>query len=182
MLDRDIIIQYHQQDIGYLGPLPSLKEYEGVLMSVSTAELKRHPLKYRPSRHKEDEPAVYHGILSSVSISEQKAKSTKLKDTKVKDTVEARVLILYSTNKAKLDADKRTTLLNRYLERLGAIQKRLNVRRYKKKAYTLERSLQIGKAQRKYTSIQKLVDMQLTENTDPHKTSTTTQMPPLRCC
>ncbi len=159
MLDRDIIIQSHQQDIGYLGPLPSLKEYEGVLMSVSTAELKRHPLKYRPSRHKKDEPAVYHGILSSVSISEQKAKSTKVKDTKVKDTVEARVLILYSTNKAKLDADKRTTLLNRYLERLGAIQKRLNVRRYKKKAYTLD---QIGKAQRKYTSIQKLVDMQLT--------------------
>jgi transposase len=26
MLDRDVIIQYHQQDIGYLGPLPTLKE------------------------------------------------------------------------------------------------------------------------------------------------------------
>ena len=33
------------------------------------------------------------------------------------------------------------------------------MRRYKKKAYALD---QIGKAQRKYTSIQKLVDMQLT--------------------
>ena len=43
--------------------------------------------------------------------------------------------------------------------RLGAIQKRLNVRRYKKKAYTAE---QIDKAQRKYTSVQKLVDIQLT--------------------
>jgi len=77
----------------------------------------------------------------------------------VKGTVEAQTLILYSVNKARLDADKRTTLLNRYLERLGAIQKRLNVRRYKKKAYTTD---QIGKAQRKYTSVQKLVDMQLT--------------------
>jgi transposase len=149
MLDRDVIIQYHQQDIGYLGPLPSLKEYDGVLMSVSTAELKRHPLKYRPSRQKADEPAIYHGILSSVSVSGQKVKST----------VEARVLILYSINKARLDADKVTTLLNRYLERLCAIQKRLNVRRYKKKAYALD---QMGKAQRKYTSVQKLVDMQLT--------------------
>jgi transposase len=157
MLDRDVILQYHQHDIGYLGPLPSLKEYDSVLMSVSTAELKQHPLKYRPSRQnvgpltagrqKADEPAVYHGVLSSVSVSGQKS------------TVEARVLILYSINKAKLDADKRTTLLNRYLERLGAIQKRLNVRRYKKKAYALD---QIGKAQRKYTSVQKLVDMQLT--------------------
>jgi len=154
MLDRDVIVQYHQQDIGYLGPLPSLKEYDGVLMSVSTAELKRHPLKYRPSRQKEDEPAVYHGVLSSVSISEQKVKSTK-----VKDTVEARVLILYSTNKARLDADKRSTLLNRYLERLGAIQKRLNMRKYKKKAYTTE---QIGKAQQKYASVRKMVDIQLT--------------------
>ena len=149
MLDRDVIVQYHQQDIGYLGPLPSLKEYEDVLMSISTAELKRHPLKYRPSRQKADEPAIYHGVLSSVSISGQKVKST----------AEARALILYSVNKAKLDADKRTTLLDRYLERLGAIQKRLNVRRYKKKAYTKD---QIGKAQRKYTSVQKLVDMQLT--------------------
>ncbi len=149
MLDRDVIVQYHQQDIGYLGPLPSLKEYDGVLMSVSTAELKQHPLKYRPKSQKEDEPAVYHGVLSRVSISGQKVKSK----------VEARALILYSVNKARLDADKRTTLLNRYLERLGAIQKRLNVRRYKKKAYTTD---QIGKAQRKYKSVQKLVDMQLT--------------------
>ncbi len=164
MLDRDVIVQYHQQDIGYLGPLPSLKEYEDVLMSVSTAELKRHPLKYRTSRQKADEPAVYHGVLSNVNISGQKAKSTKAKSTKAKSTkakskVEARVLILYSINKAKLDVDKRTTLLNRYLERLGAIQKRLNVRRYKKKVYTLD---QIGKAQGKHTSVQKLVDMQLT--------------------
>ena len=149
MLDRDVIIQYHQQDIGYLGPLPSLKEYEDVLMSVPTAELKQHPLKYRPSRQKADEPAIYHGISSRVSISGKK----------VKGAVEAQTLILYSVNKAKLDAGKRTTLLNRYLERLGAIQKRLNVRRYKKKTYTTE---QIGKAQRKYTSVQKLVDIQLT--------------------
>ena len=47
---------------------------------------------------------IYHGVLSNVSISGQK----------VKGTVEARVLILHSVNKARLDADKRTTLLNRY--------------------------------------------------------------------
>lgn len=28
MLDRDVIIQYHQQGIGYLGPLPTNKDYE----------------------------------------------------------------------------------------------------------------------------------------------------------
>ena len=76
-----------------------------MLMSVSTAELKEHPLKYRPSRQKADEPSIYHGVLSSVSVSGKK----------VKGTVEAQALILYSANKAKLDSDKRTTLLNRYL-------------------------------------------------------------------
>ncbi len=149
MLDADVIIQYHQQDIGYLGPLPTLKEYEDVLMSVSTAELQEHPLKYRPKSQKEGEPPIYYGVLRTVSISSKK----------VEGTVEARVLILYSTNKAKLDEGKRNTLVNRFLARLETIGKHLNMRKYKKKAYTLE---QIGKAQRKYGFVRSLVDIQLT--------------------
>jgi transposase len=149
MLDRDVIIQYHQQDIGYLGPLPTLKEYDDVLMSVSTAELQQHPLEYHPKNQKEGEPPVYYGVLRRVSISGKK----------VEGTVEAQALILYSTNKAKLDEGKRNTLLNRYLSRLEAIGKHLNVRKYKKKAYTLS---QIGKAQSKYASVRSLVDIQLT--------------------
>jgi transposase len=149
MLDRDVIIQYHQQDIGYLGPLPTLKEHDDVLMSVSTAELQQHPLEYGPKSQKEDEPPVYYGVLRKVSVSGKK----------VEGTVEVQVLIIYSTNKAKLDEGKRTTLLNRLLARLGTIEKHLNVRKYKKKAYTLE---QIGKAQSKYSSVRDLVDIQLT--------------------
>ena len=149
MLDRDVIIQYHQQDIGYLGPLPTLKEYDDVLMSVSAAELQQHPLEYGLSNQKENEPPVYYGVLRTVSISGKK----------VEGTVEAQALILYSTNKAKLDEGKRNTLLNRFLARLETIQKHLNVRKYKKKAYAWE---QIGKAQRKYASVQNLVDIQLT--------------------
>ena len=97
MLDRDVIIQYHQQNIGYLGPLPSYKEYEEVLMSVSVSELQKHPLNYRPKNRKEGEPAIYYGVLSTVSVSGKK----------INETVKARVLILYSINKAKLDADKK---------------------------------------------------------------------------
>jgi transposase len=149
MLDRDVIIQYHQQDIGYLGPLPTLKEHDDVLMSVSTAELQRHPLEYRPKSQKEEEPPVYYGVLRKVSISGKK----------VEGTVEVQALILYSANKAKLDEGKRTTLLDRFLARLGTIEKHLNVRKYKKKAYTSE---QIGKAQSKYASVRDLVDIQLT--------------------
>jgi transposase len=148
MLDRDVIIQYHQQNIGYLGPLPTLKEYDDVLMSVTTAQLKEHPLEYRPRNQKADEPAVYYGVSSKVKITGKK----------VEGTVETNALILYSANKAKLDEGKRNTLLKRYLERLGAIQKRINVRRYKKAEYVRE---QLGKAQRKYPSVQQLIDKQL---------------------
>ena len=149
MLDSDVIIQYHQQDIGYLGPLPTLREHDDVLMSLSTAELQQHPLEYRPKSQKENETAVYYGVLRKVSISGKK----------VKGTVEVQALILYSANKAKLDEGKRTTLLNRLLARLGTIERHLNVRKYKKKAYTSE---QIVKAQSKYASVRDLVDIQLT--------------------
>jgi transposase len=44
MLDKDVIIQYHQQGIGYLGPLPTNKDYEEVLMSVPLSELQKNPL------------------------------------------------------------------------------------------------------------------------------------------
>jgi transposase len=149
MLDADVIVQYHQHNIGYLGPLPSLKEYEDVLMSVSTAALRQHPLKYRPKSQKEDEPPVYYGVLRTVGISGKK----------VEGAVEAQALILYSVNKAKLDEGKRDTLLNRFLARLETIGKHLNSRKYKKKAYTLS---QIDKARSKHSSIRSLVDIQLT--------------------
>ena len=63
MLDRDVIVQYHQQGIGYLGPLPALKEYEEVVMARSLAELQEHPLSYRPKRQKAGEPPIYYGCL-----------------------------------------------------------------------------------------------------------------------
>jgi transposase len=148
MLDRDVIIQYHQQNIGYLGPLPACNEYEQVLMSVPLSQLKKHQLKYRPKNHKGDEPSIYYGVLSKVSICGKK----------VEGTVESQVLILYSTNKAKLDADKRTTFLKRYLESLEKISRQLNQLKYKKKAYTQS---QIDKVGSKYVSVRHLVDIQL---------------------
>jgi hypothetical protein len=151
MLDRDVIVQYHQQDIGYLGPLPALKDYETIEMSISTEEIKKHPLSYRPQNQKASEPVIYHGVLSDVSISGKK----------IRQTVKAKALILYSRKKAKLDYDKRTTLLNRYQKRIEQIRGYLNTRKYKKLAYTWE---QIHKAQSKYAAVKELVDVKLTGN------------------
>ena len=149
MLDKDVIIQYHQHGIGYLGPLPSNKDYEEVLMSVPLSELQKNPLKYRPKNQKEGTPAIYYGVLDTVSISGQK----------IEGTVSARALLIYSTNKAKLDSDKRATLLSRYLAVLEGIQKCINVRKYKSSDYTRK---QINKAGSKYASVRHLVDIQLT--------------------
>lgn len=119
------------------------------MTSVPLSELQNHPLKYRPKNQKEDTPAIYYGVLGTVSISGQK----------IEGTVSARVLLIYSTNKSKLDADKRTTLLGRYLAALEGIQKRINVRKYKSADYTRE---QMNKAGNKYSSVRHLVDTQLT--------------------
>jgi len=148
MLDRDVILQYHQQGIGYLGPLPALKEVEDIRMSMSIEDLQAHPLAYRPKRQKAGEPPIYYGVLVPVTIS----------GDKIEGTVEVQGLLLYSTRKAKLDADKRNALLNRYLSRLETIQRHLNTRKYKKAAYTWE---QIHKAQSKYASVKGLVAVQL---------------------
>ena len=104
-------------------------------------------MKYRPKKQKEDDPAIYYGVLSKVSVSGKKAEGT----------VDSQVLILYSTNKAKLDADKRTTLLERYLESLEKIARQINLLKYKKKAYTQS---QIDKVGSKYVSVRHLVDIQ----------------------
>jgi transposase len=118
-------------------------------MSISTAELTKHPLSYRPKSQDASEPVIYHGMLSDVSISGKK----------IKETVKTQALILYSRKKAKLDEDKRKTLLKRLIERLEKIRGYLNRRKYKKLAYTWE---QIHKAQSKYAAVKELVDVQLT--------------------
>lgn len=87
-------------------------------------------------------------MLSDVTIS----------STKTKQSVDAQVLILYSRNKAKLDREKRQTLLNRYVTRLFEIQRHLNKRKYKKATYTQQ---QIDKAQRKYKTVKDFVKVQL---------------------
>jgi transposase len=50
-----------------------------------------------------------------------------------------RALIIWSAGKQRLDEQKRKTYLKRLLNRLADIEKKLNTRRYKKRAYVEER-------------------------------------------
>ena len=149
MLDAEVIVAYHKQGIGYLGPLPRHQVYEGVLMSATTEHLLNHPLNYRPQNQKENEPPIYCGVLTTIPITSKKTQQG----------VTAHALLLHSRNKAKLDRQKRQTLLNRYLDRLHAIAEHLNKRKYKKASYAQQ---QINNTQRQYRSVKSLVSVELT--------------------
>jgi len=128
MLFPEIIHQYHAADFCYLGPLPNQNDYETLIRSVPDEELQAHPLTYRPKRLAHDptfEP--YQGVERQISF-EFEGK-----------TVTDRALVVWSAGKARLDEQKRKTLLKRLLNQLAAIQQKLNTRRYKKAAYVLER-------------------------------------------
>lgn len=140
MLCPEVIITYHQKGIGYLGPLPNQKAYDSVLMN--------YPLNYRPVNHGENEPVIYYGLPKEVTISVEKTGQR----------VTANALLLYSRNKAKLDREKRATLLDRYLLRLSEIKSHLNRRKYKKASYAGD---QIKKASRRYQAVKSLVVVSL---------------------
>lgn len=148
MLSPEVIVTYHSLGIGYLGPLPTEKVYDSVLMSVETKQLLNYPLNYRPVNHDENEPAIYYGLPKEVVIA----------DCKTNQTVTANALLLLSLKKAKLDREKRQTLLTRYLSRLEQIQTHLNSRKYKKFSYTIG---QIKKAQQQYQAVKSFVDVSL---------------------
>ncbi len=55
------------------------------------------------------------------------------------EKVNDRALVIWSAGKERLDSKKRMTHLKRLLNELANIQKRLNIRRYKKRQYVEER-------------------------------------------
>ncbi len=149
MLCPEVIVTYHQKGIGYLGPLPNQKAYDSVLMSVQTKELMNYPLNYQPMNYGKNEPPVYYGLAKEVTITVEKTGQS----------VTTNALWLYSLNQAKLDREKRATLLDRYLLRLSEIKSYLNRLKYKKASYAED---QIKKAKSRYQAVKSLVIVSLT--------------------
>jgi transposase len=73
------------------------------------------------------------------------------------EQVSDRVLVVWSAGKERLDQEKRKTYLKRLLNGLAAVQKKLNTRRYKQRAYVEQRiaTLQRG------NPMHRLVDVDL---------------------
>jgi transposase len=141
------VLACHRHHLFYLGPLSNDTVTAAVLQSVTAAELAAHPLTYRPRRVKSDDPAFvpYQGVWRPFSFEHDGKHVTD------------RALVLWSAGKQRLDEQKRKTHLKRLLNQLEAIQKKLNTRRYKQRAYVEQR---LAKAQQG-NSAKGLVDITL---------------------
>jgi transposase len=129
MVTPEAVLAYHRHGLYYLGPLPNGTATEALLRAVSAEELATHPLAYRPKRVKADDPTFvpYQGVWRSCTFAHDSEQVTD------------RALVVWSAGKQRLDEQKRKAYLKRLLNGLQAIQKKLNTRRYKKRAYVAQR-------------------------------------------
>lgn len=125
MITPEAILACHRAQLGYLGPLPPSLATDALLRSVTADELAAHPLAYRPDRIAVDDPdfVPYQGVWRPYPVT--------LVDQQLTD----RALIIWSAGKQRLDEQKRKTYLKRLLTGLAAIERKLNTRRYKLRAY-----------------------------------------------
>jgi len=147
MVTAEAVLACHGHDLFYLGPLPNGPATEAVLKSVPAEELAAHPLLYRPQRVKPNDPhfVPYQGVWRPFSFEHEGQKVTD------------RALVIWSAGKQRLDEQKRKTYLKRLLNKLADIQKKLNTRRYKKRAYVEQRLVAIQQG----NLAKGLVDIQL---------------------
>jgi transposase len=147
MITAEAVLAYHRHGLYYLGPLQDSTAVTAVIRSVPGAELAEHVLAYRPQRVKTPDTAFvpYQGVWRTFTFEQ------------AGEQVTDRVLVVWSAGKERLDQEKRKTYLKRLLNGLEAVQKKLNTRRYKKRAYIEQRitTLQRG------NPMHRLVDVDL---------------------
>jgi transposase len=149
MATTETLLWYTQHQQRFISPVTAANDLQAVIDAVPTGELMAEPLDYQPQRAGDISTPSYYGVWRAYTLTHD-GQSARL-----------RLLVVHSVGKARLDAEKRQTLLERLLKRLAEIQGQLNQRKYKRYAYTLE---QIHLAQRG-NAAQELVDIHL-EGTD----------------
>lgn len=129
MITAEAVLAYHWYHLYYLGPLQDSNAVTAVLRSVPASELAEHVLAYRPQRIKPTDKTFvpYQGAWRPFSFEH------------AGELVTDRVLVVWSAGKERLDQQKRKTYLKRLLNGLEVVQKQLNTRRYKKRAYVEQR-------------------------------------------
>jgi hypothetical protein len=133
MATAETLLWYVQHQQRFISPMTADNDLQAVIDAVPASALLAEPLDYQPQRAGDVGPPSYHGVWREYTLTQDGQR------------MRLRLLVVLSAGKARLDAEKRQTLLARLLKRLAEIQGQLNQRKYKRQAYTLE---QIHLAQR----------------------------------
>jgi len=133
MASAETLIWYDQHKQHFISAASADRELQATLDDVPAAELMAQPLEYQPQRAGGATALAYYGVWREYTLTHDEQR------------VRLRLLVVHSVSKARLDAEKRQTLLDKLQRRLAEIQAQLNQRKYKQRAYTLE---QIHLAQR----------------------------------
>lgn len=149
MITPEAVLACHYHHLYYLGPVADSEASRAVIESVSTETLAKHPLTYRPKRVKPDDPTYqpYQGVWRPFPVEHGGVSVTD------------RALVVWSAGKDRLDVKKRKSHLKRLLDDLANIQKRLNVRHYKRRTYVEQR---LKTVQQRSHWAKGLVDIELT--------------------
>lgn len=127
-------VWYGQHDQRFIRPITADRELQALLDSVPSDDLPAHPWAYHPQRQAHPNAAPeYYGVWREPPLTHEG------------QSLRVHVLVVRSVSKARLDAEKRPTLLAKLEKRLAEIQSHLNRRKYKRRDYTRE---QIQLAQR----------------------------------
>lgn len=133
MATPETLVWYAAHQQRFISPMTADAALQAVIDAVPAAELHAATLDYLPQRTAAKTAPQYAGVWREHTL------------TSESQTLQVRVLVVYSRTKAKLDAEKRQDQIAKLLQRLTTIQSHLNQRKYKQSAYTLE---QIHLAQR----------------------------------
>jgi transposase len=149
MITPEAVLACHFHDLYYLGPVADSEATRTIIESVPGKLLAKHPLRYRPKRVKPDDPDFqpYQGVWRPFSVEHGGVDVTD------------RALVVWSAGKERLDIKKRKNHLKRLLDDLANIQKRLNVRHYKRRTYVEQR---LKTAQQRSHWAKGLVEIELT--------------------
>jgi len=133
MATAETLVWYAQRHQRFISSVTADSALQAALDDVPAKELMAEALDYQPQRAGNALAPGYYGVWREYTV------------THAEQSVSLRLLVVHSVGKARLDAEKRQTLLDRLQQRLAAIQAHLNERKYKQRMYTLE---QIHLAQR----------------------------------
>ena len=152
LISAEMFARASRQEIHLLGPLDDRQEaHREILREVAAANLRQHPLPYRPQRSKPTDPVPYYGIARPTMFEALIEGQTV--------SVPGQLLIVLSESKERLDRERRQTDLAKLEGALADVARRLNQRHYRQRDYVVRR---LAAAQRGNRA-KRLVDVELGE-------------------